>query len=111
MNCEQYYLLISWQYEYDKEGTWTDEDAGEMKCPLLAGEELVFHHIPKKPMRILTVEEKDGQVVATLARDTTTFTLTSDGEAVKHAIHDSYMVCGDFVTQDLYLTLSIVKES
>ena len=103
-------LKIVWRYTYDKEGTWFDEDEGEDLYPLIEGEKITFRHIPKKPLTILSVCERDGVLTAELCEGTRSIALALGGEAVKYVIDDSYMVCGDFVSQSLYLTLSIVEK-
>ena len=104
---KEYVLKIVWRYTYDKEGTWFDEDEGEKTYPLMEGTEIVFPHIPRKPLFIRWVGERDGVLFAELVERGTVIGLALGGEAVQHNIDDSYMVCGDFVQQDLYLTMTI----
>ena len=33
----KYYLIMKWDYKYDKESTWFDEDSGENQYELIEG--------------------------------------------------------------------------
>ena len=104
-----YCLLIKWDYEYDKEGTWFDTDSGEERYELLDGADYPLPHIRKK----LTVREitQDGDTIrAELYADHQTATVCSGGDPVILHVSDSYSVCGDSVHQSLSLKITVEKQ-
>ena len=108
-NAEAYYLIMKWDYEYDKEGCWFDNDSGENCYELTEGNSYPLPHLDKKKVEIQSVTNCEGTVKAEVYVDYHTVTVCSDGEpAVAHASY-SYTVAGDCVYQNLHLTFTIEK--
>lgn len=102
---------MKWDYEYDKEGTWFDNDSGIERYELTQGATLALPHISRKKLEILSVTQEGGAVKAQLYVDYQTVTVSSEEEPVVAHVSDSYSAGGDSVHQSLCLTLSIeIKE-
>ena len=105
MDC----LVMQWDYEYDKEGTWLDHDCGEEIYELKEGISYPLPHISKKTIDVLSVT-KDGDIIqAELHVDHHRLTVLSVGDPVTaHASYD-YSAGGDSVSQSLSLKLTIER--
>lgn len=102
-------LLIKWDYKYDKESTWFDEDSGEDRYELVPS----THDLPKmmrKRFDILRVEETEGKITAELIIDGVPVTLSEGDEPYKKHVSYDYSVCGDCVSTDLYMNISIALD-
>ena len=53
---KEYCLLMKWDYEYDKEGTWFDSEKGETIYSLVEGMSYDLPHMYKKKITIKSVE-------------------------------------------------------
>ena len=42
---KEHYLVMKWDYKYDKESTWFDEDSGEEQYELKEGASYTLPHI------------------------------------------------------------------
>ncbi len=100
-------LIMKWHYQYDKEGTWLDEDDGEERYDIRESAVFPLPHIRDKSLEIRDVNTDGDRITVGLYADHHTFTVQSDGEAVTAFVHDDYMVCGDSVSQTLRLVFSV----
>ena len=108
---KQYRLIMKWDYEYDKEGTWFDTDSGKECYKLIEGAAYPLPHISKKSVEIRALQQEGDFVSATLWVDSHSVTVESTGEMIKTFALDSYSVCGDTVHQTLCLIFSIEEVS
>ena len=102
-------LVMKWDYEYDKEGTWFDQDKGEERFDLKEGSAYPLPHISKKNVEVRAVTQEGDTVKAELYVDYRTVTVSDDGVPVVAHASNSYSVCGDSVSQSLVLTFTIEK--
>lgn len=107
---KKYYLLMKWEYDYDKEGTWFDNDSGERRYALESGASFPLPHIEKKSLEILSLSATQSGIKVAFCVDGQNVTLCNGDEPITRHVSDNYMVCGDFVTQSLCLTFSIVAQ-
>ena len=104
---KQYCLIMKWDYEYDKEGTWFDNDSGKECYELIEGAIYPLPHISRKSVEIHSLQTDGDALRAEIWVDSKTVTLESTGESITTFAHDSYSVCGDSVHQSLSLSFSI----
>ena len=102
----KYYLIMKWDYKYDKESTWFDEDSGENQYDLVEGASYKLPHISDKSLEIRSVTAEGDLVKAKIYVDQT-YTVCNNGESVVAYAHDDYMVAGDSVSQTLRMELTI----
>lgn len=106
---DQKWLIMKWKYNYDKEGTWFDEEEGEEQYELFKGASYKLPHIREKCLEIRSVTEEDGIIEAEIYVDYKTYTVRNDkGPVTAHASY-SYSVAGDSVHQSLSLSLTILS--
>ena len=103
----KYYLIMKWDYKYDKESTWFDEDSGENQYELTEGASYQLPHISDKSIEIRSVTSEGDLVKAEIYVDHETYTVCNNGESVVACAHDDYMVAGDSVSQTLRIDLTI----
>ena len=104
---ENRYLVMGWDYKYDKESTWFDEDSGENEYDLIEGASYKLPHIGDKSLEIRSVATEGDLVKAEIYVDHKTYTVSNGGEPVVAHAYDDYMVAGDSVSQTLRMRLSI----
>lgn len=109
-NIKEYCLTVKWSYEYNKEGTWFDDDSGEERYALTEGACYPLPHINKKSLCIRKVNNSNDTVRAELYVDYKTVTLCGVGKPQTVHVSDSYSVCGDCVSQSLCLNITIEKQ-
>ena len=63
------YLIMKWDYKYDKESTWFDEDSGENEYELTEGASYKLPHISDKTIEIRSVAVEGGLVKAEIYVD------------------------------------------
>ena len=108
-SIDTYRLVMNWEYEYDKEGTWFDRESGKEIYELKESASYSLPHLWRKSLEIRSVVPEDDTVKAEIYVDYHTVTVSSDGKpVVTHASH-SYSAAGDSVSQSLRLTLTIEK--
>ena len=103
----KYYLIMKWDYKYDKESTWFDEDSGENKYELTEGASYKLPHISDKTIEIRSVAVEGDLVKAEIYVDHETYTVCNNGEPTVAFAYDDYMVAGDSVSQTLRMELTI----
>lgn len=101
------YLIVKWNYDYNKESTWYDEDSGEEQYELKEGAVYKLPHIREKRLEILSVTEDGDLVKAEIYVDYKTYTVSGDGEPVVGYAHHDYSVAGDSVSQTLCMEFTI----
>jgi len=104
-------LVMKWDYEYDKEGTWFDHENGVERYVLKEAVSHPLPHISNKSVDILSVSKCGETVCVELYVDHHSFTVSSAGEPVPAHASYSYSVCGDSVFQSLSLLFSLEKRS
>ena len=105
---KEYCLLMKWDYEYDKEGTWFDIEKGETIYSLVEGMSYDLPHMYKKKITIKSVEINNDVVKVEVEVDYSVLTIINNGEIVNKSISSSYMVCGDSVHQTLMASFQII---
>jgi len=101
------YLVMKWDYKYDKESTWFDENSGEHQYMLREGESYKLPHISEKSLEICSVTAEGDLVKAEIYADHKTYTVCSGSEpVVGHAYYD-YSVAGDCVSETLCMKFTI----
>ena len=103
----KYYLIMKWDYKYDKESTWFDEDHGENQYDLVEGASYKLPHISDKSLEIRSLVADGDTVKAEIYVDHETYTVCNNGESVVAFAYDDYMVAGDSVSQTLRMELTI----
>ena len=103
----EHYLVIKWDYKYDKESTWFDEDSGENQYALIEGTSYKLPHISDKSLEIHSLAAECDLVKAEIYVDHKTYTVCNNGDGVVAYAHDDYMVAGDSVSQTLRMKLTI----
>ena len=106
----KFYLNIKWKYKYDKEGYWIDEYNGVNKYDLVRGASYELPRFTSKSLFIISVNTYDDVVSAELSVDGANVTVIKGAEPVSCHVYDEYGVCGDSVSRDLYMTISIEQE-
>ena len=104
---DKHFLIMKWDYKYDKESTWFDEDSGENEYELIEGASYKLPHISDKSLEIHSVTVEGGLIKAEIYADHETHTVCNNGEAVVGYAHDDYMVAGDSVSQTLRMEFTI----
>ena len=107
MIMKEHYLVLKWSYTYDKEGTWFEEESGEISYELLEGASYTLPNMSGKRLEIRSVSSEGDSVNAELYADYNTYFVTNNGEHVIGHAHDSYTAAGDFVSKTLYMEFSI----
>ena len=102
-----HYLVMKWDYKYDKESTWFDEDHGENEYELIEGALYKLPHISDKSLEIRSVTAEGDLIKAEIYVDHETHTVCNNGEFVGAFAYDDYMVAGDSVSQTLRMELTI----
>lgn len=100
------YLVMKWDYEYDKESTWYDEASGVEYFELIEG---ACYPLPKensKKIEIKSIQNEDDLIKVEVYVDYHTVMVISGQETIAHA-SNSYSVCGDSVHESWCLTLYI----
>ena len=103
----KYYLIIKWDYKYDKESTWFDEDSGENEYELSKGASYKLPHISDKSLEIRSLVAEGDIIKAEIYVDHETYTVCNNGEIVVAFAYDDYTVAGDSVSQTLRMELAI----
>ena len=103
-------LLMQWEYDYDKEGTWFDHEEGAERFALAEAAAYPLPHLRGKCVTVVSLERDGDTVTATLYVDHRTVTVKSDGESVSAHASDDYSVAGDSVHQTLSLVFSIERD-
>ena len=103
----KYYLIMKWDYKYDKESTWFDEDSGENQYDLVEGASYKLPHISDKSLEIRSVTAEGDLIKAEIYVDHETYTVCNNGESVVAFAYDDYMVAGDSVSQTLRMELTV----
>lgn len=106
---EALYLFVKWHYDYDKEGTWFDEEDGEDTYPLIQGARHSLPRLFRKEFEIRSVSLEDGIATAEIYADYHT-TIVTEGKPVTAHASASYSAASDSVHQSLAMTLSIVRK-
>ena len=101
------YLVMKWDYKYDKESTWFDEDSGEEAYQLRAGASYTLPHMNEKSLEIHSITAEDDLIKAEIYVDYETHTVYSGSEPVIGYAHDDYMVAGDSVSKTLCMNFTI----
>ena len=104
---KQYNLIMKWDYDYDKEGTWFDEDQGVVSYILQENTHFVLPHSIKKRVEVRKVAVIDGVATAEIYVDYSTYIVTSGAEPVVAHASESYSVAGDCVDKSWVLEFSI----
>ena len=100
-------LVMKWDYDYNKEGTWFDEEHGEEEYELTANAAYPLPHLRGKCLEIRSVTKEDGIIKAEIYADYETHTVTYGAKPTVAYAHDSYSVAGDSVSQSLRMELEI----
>ena len=106
---KNYYLFVKWDYKYDKEGWWIENYSGENEYELVSGASYELPRIWEKSIEILSVETDGDAVAAELDVANRIVSVKNDGVFVKVHASDDYMVCGDSVSQDLWMEITIIE--
>ncbi len=104
---EKHYLIMKWNYDYNKENTWFDEDSGLEQYELIKGAKYPLPHINRKHIEILSVDLKEDSLKAEIYVDYNTYILSNKGGSVVGYAHDDYSVAGDTVSQTLCMSFTI----
>ena len=104
---DKHLLVMKWDYDYDKEGTWFDEDNGIVSYILQENTHFVLPHSIKKRVEVRKVEVIDGVAKAEIYVDYSTYIVTSGAEPVVAHASESYSVAGDCVDKSWVLEFSI----
>ena len=102
-----HYLVMKWDYKYDKESTWFDKDHGENEYELIEGASYKLPHISDKSIEIRSVTAEGDLIKAEIYVDHETYTVGNNVESVVAYAHDDYIVAGDSVSQTLRMELTI----
>lgn len=94
---KQYDLIMQWNYDYDKEGTWFDNDEGIVSYVLQENTHFYLPHSSSKRVEVRKVEIDGDVAKAEIYVDYQTYTVTSGAEPVVAHASDSYSVAGDSV--------------
>lgn len=101
------YLLMKWDYEYNKESTWYDEDSGEEQYELVEGAKYLLPHLREKYIEIRSISLSDSHLKVEIYVDYKTYILYNDGNSVMAYANYDYSVAGDSVSQTLSMNLKI----
>ena len=107
---KEHYLVMKWDYKYDKESTWFDEDSGEEQYELKEGASYTLPHINEKSLEIRSVTMEGDFIRAEIYVDHNTYIVCENGEPVVGYADYDYMVAGDSVSQTLCMKFTIRKE-
>ena len=100
-------INVSWTYNYDKEGTWFDNDEGVFTLSAVVGESLELPHLMKRYIKVTEVVQDGEGLTVTLDVNGTAYTVTSGKEPVVARVASSYSVAGDVVYQDITLIITV----
>ena len=106
----KHFLLMKWDYEYDKEGTWFDEDSGEKQYELISGAEYPLPHENSIKVEIRSLTQEGDLINAEIYVDHHILTVTSGNEPIIAHASNSYSVCGDSVHESWTLQFSIEEK-
>ena len=101
------YLVMKWDYKYDKESTWFDEDSSEEQYQLREGAEYPLPKEDKIKVEIRSVTQEGDTVKAEVYVDHHTVTVVSGQEPVVAHASNSYSVAGDSVHESWCLKFTI----
>lgn len=104
---ERHCLVVKWDYHYDKEGTWSSTDEGEIRYLLQPNTYFPLPNIEKKKAELLSVEKVEDSIRVELKVEYQTVMVYSAGEPVTVYVSNSYSVCGDSVYESLRLIFSV----
>ena len=104
---KQYDLIMHWNYDYDKEGTWFDNDEGIVSYVLQENTHFYLPHSSSKRVEVRKVDIDGDVAKAEIYVDYQTYTVTSGAEPVVAHASDSYSVAGDSVHLSWVLTFII----
>ena len=104
---DNYVLVMKWSYEYDKEGTWFDEDSGEMQYELIESAQYPLPHEEKIKVIIESVVKEGDIVKAQVYVDHHTVTVVSGAEPITTHASNSYCVAGDSVHESWCLKFTV----
>lgn len=104
---KEFNLIMQWDYQYDKEGTWFDDDSGVVSYILQENTHFALPHSIKKRVEVRKVEITDDIVKAQIEVDYNTYTITSGAEPVVAHASESYCVAGDCVDLSWVLMFTI----
>ena len=107
MAMRNHYLVMKWHYDYDKEGTWFDEDDGCEQYEIKEGASYSLPHMHGKTLTIQSVKECDGTVEACIHAGYESYTVKSGGDPVEGYVHHDYSAAGDSVSTSLYMTFTV----
>ena len=107
---DKYLLVMKWEYEYDKEGTWFNEDSGEKRFELKEGASYPLPHEDKIKVEIRSFTKEGDGVKAEVYVDCHTVTVVSGGDPVISHASNSYSVCGDSVHESWCLSFTVERE-
>ena len=107
---DKYWLVMKWDYEYDKESTWYDEDSGEKRYELVEGAEYPLPHEDSIKVVIESVVKDGDTVKAEVYVDHHTVIVVSGQEPVIAHASNSYCVAGDSVHESWCLMFTIKNE-
>lgn len=103
----KHYLVMKWDYTYNKESTWFDEDSGEELYELKEGASYALPHIKEKSLEIRSVTIEGELIKAEIYADYNTHTVRNSDEPVVGYAHHDYSVAGDSVSQTLCMRFTI----
>ena len=106
----KYYLIMKWDYEYDKESTWFEEDSGEKRYDLVEGAEYPLPHEERKKVEIRSVTTDGDCIKVEIYVDYATYTVCSGGGPVVAHASNSYSVAGDSVHESWVLEFTVEKK-
>ena len=105
-----HYLVMKWEYKYDKESTWFDEDSGEEQYELKEGASYTLPHIKEKSIEIRSVKTEGDLIQAEIYVDHNTYTVCENGEPVVGSAYYDYSVAGDSVSQTLCMKFTVTQK-
>ena len=104
---DKHYLVMKWDYEYNKEGEWFDISDKETRYELVEGASYALPELSRKSLEIRSIST-DGELVSVeIYVDSQTFTVSNSGEPIVKFAHNSYSVAGDSVSGTLRMELTI----
>ena len=105
---KQWTLTLDWHYNYDKEGSWSDDEDGTTTFVIEEGAEYPVPNMSNKKMLLHSVKEEDGVLSLQIDVDSHRYTVRSDepSSVVGHCGY-SYSVAGDCVNISLNFKMRI----
>lgn len=104
---DRHCLIMKWDYDYDKEGTWFDHDSGEQRYALTPNTVFSLPHMDRKKLEIVSVHTQGERTGVELRVDGYPRTVYSDAESVSVHVSYDYMASGDSVATSLHLLFSV----